>query len=138
MVENIIIETYKELNVKMECAKIMEEIYLDELEHASTIVSEEKKYEIEKKIKEKHQLFLKYKKNFKKLEDLIFENIYVKMTDYEKVIFVDHFLRKKTAEEIVNTHKDMNLSIQSVYNFSNKVNERLRKIKFETYIPQEN
>lgn len=133
--DNIIIKAYAELKVKIEATAFMEELYIDEKEYISTYIDKEKELELDNKIKATHQYYLKLKKHWKKLYDLIDEVCYSTLSDSEKIIFQEFFMNNKTAEEIKNKYKSMNFSLQGIYNITHKINQQLKRIKLKTYIP---
>ena len=134
MMDNIIIKAYAELKVKIEATAFMEEIYMDEKEYISTYIDKEKELELDNKIKATHQYYLKLKRNWKKLHDMIDEVCYSTLTDLEKIVFQEFFMNNKTAEEIKNKYKSMNLSLQVIYNTTHKINQQLKRIKLKTWI----
>ena len=135
MMDNIIIKAYAELKVKIEATAFMEQIYMDEKEYISTYIDKEKELELDNKIKATHQYYSKLKRNWKKLHDMIDEVCYSTLTDLEKIVFQEFFMNNKTAEEIKNKYKSMNLSLQVIYNTTHKINQQLKRIKLKTWIP---
>lgn len=138
MLDNIIIQTYIELSVKMDATALMEELYIDEKEYISTYIDKEKGLELDQKIKATHQYYLKLKKYKKKLYDMIDEVCYATLTDAEKIIFQEFFINNKTAEEIINKYKGMNFSLKGIYAVTHKINQQLKKISIKKLYPQYN
>lgn len=136
MIDNIIIRAYAELKVKMEVTAFMEELYIEEKEYISTYIDKEKELELDAKIKSTHQYFLKLKKAWKKLYELIDEVCYNTLTDYEKIIFHEFFMNNKTAEEIKNKYKDMGFTLNGIYNVTHKINQQLKRIKIKNWVSE--
>ena len=136
MLDNLVIRAYAELKVKMEVTAFMEEVYLDEKDYISTYIDKEKGLELDAKIKATHQYFLKLKKAWKKLYDLIDEVCYNTLTDSEKIVFHEFFMNNKSAEEIKNQYKDMNFTLNGIYNTTHKINQQLKRIKIKTWISE--
>lgn len=134
MLENIVIRAYVELKVKMEATAFMEELYIDEKEYISTYIDKEKELELDNKIKATHQYFLKLKKSWKKLHDLIDDVCYSTLSDSERIVFHEFFMNSKTAEEIKNKYKDMNFTLQGIYNITHKINQQIKRIKVKNWI----
>lgn len=132
--DDLVLKTYKELKVKMEVAKFLEEILLDERDYLSTYIDKEKALELDYKIKGTHEYYKKLKKYWKKLYEMIDEVCWSTLNDLEKIVFQEFYMNDKTAEEIHNMYKQLNIPLQVIYNISHKIKSQLKKIKIKSWV----
>lgn len=132
--DDLVLKVYKELKVKMEVAKFLEEIFLDEKEYLATYIDKERALEVDYQIKGTHEYYKKLKNNWEKLYNMIDEVCYSTLNDIERIVFQEKYMNNLTAEEISQKYKSLNISIQTIYNISHKIKSKLKRIRIKNWV----
>lgn len=129
------IKAYKDLYIQMQATTINIELYIAQREFVSVLVDPEKEIWLEQKIKAAQQYLTKIKKLWKKLEDIISENVYNSLSDVESVVFIEFFMKDLTAEQIISKYPS--LTKQEIYNITSKIGKTLRGIPTTNWYPDQ-